>query len=51
MSQNFEFEDDAKEKTMKMAWEELWEVKKKWAVMTQFEADQDWYRKMKEYYE
>jgi len=51
MSQNFEFEDDTEEKTMKMAWEELWEVIKKWAVMTQFEADQDWYRKMKEYYE
>lgn len=51
MSQNFEFEDDSEEKNMKMAWEELWEVTKKWAVMTQFEADQDWYKKMKEYYE
>ena len=51
MSQNTDVVDDKLQENMENAWEALWEVTKKWAVMTQFEADQDWYKKMKEYYE
>ena len=32
-------------------WKELDEVTRKWAVMSQWEDDQDWYKRMKEYYE
>lgn len=32
-------------------WKPLEEIVRKWAALTGHENDQDWYRKMKEYYE
>jgi len=32
-------------------WKTLDDITRKWAVMSQFEQDQDWYVKMKEQYE
>ena len=32
-------------------WKSLDEVVRQWAVMSQFENDQDWYKKLKEQYE
>lgn len=32
-------------------WQRLENVIKMWAAQTGYENDQDWYRKMKEYYE
>ena len=48
MSQNTEPKEEFESE---IEWKELDEVTRKWAVMSQFESDQDWYRKMKEYYE
>ena len=45
MSQNTEPKQEPIE------WKPLDEVIRKWAVMSQFENDQDWYKKMKEQYE
>jgi muconolactone delta-isomerase len=51
MSENHLEKNESEQKSENLAWEQLWEVTKQWAVMSQFEADQDWYKKMKEYYE
>lgn len=47
MSQNTELKQEPQ---APIEWKALDEVIRQWAVMSQFEADQDWYKKLKEYY-
>lgn len=48
MSQNTEPKEEFHSE---IEWKDLDEVTRKWAVMSQFEEDLDWYKRMKEYYE
>jgi hypothetical protein len=48
MSQNTELKQEPQDP---IDWKLLDEVVRKWAVLSGHEDDQDWYRKMKEYYE
>jgi hypothetical protein len=48
MSQNTELKQEPQ---APIDWKPLDEVTRQWAVMSQFENDQDWYKRMKEYYE
>ena len=48
MSQNAELKQEPQEP---IDWKPLDEVVRQWAVMSQFEDDQDWYKKLKEQYQ
>ena len=39
---------NTEQKSSKIEWEELWEVTKKWAVMSQWENDLEKYGKLQE---
>jgi hypothetical protein len=42
---------NTEQKSMNLEWQQLWEVTKQWAVMSQFENDLENYEKLKQSYD